>query len=78
MEISEEVQKKINTFAEQCHNNEKRRVDAPLDPINIEEYNRSLDETLGDLQDRLQKQEAALQNVCCYFPKTCIYEEKNI
>lgn len=67
MEIPDEVQKKIQTFSEQCLKNEKRQTETPLNPTSVEEYNRSLDETLRNLQDRVQQQEAALQNVCLLF-----------
>lgn len=67
MDIPDEVQKKIHTFSEQCLKNEKRQAESPLDPINVGAYNRSLEETLRNLQDRVQQQEAALQNVCLRF-----------
>ncbi|KAK2766278.1 hypothetical protein FQN54_007795 [Arachnomyces sp. PD_36] len=63
MELSEDVQKKINAFSEQCLKKEKELAEIPLDKTSIEEYNRSLEETLRNLQDRLQQQEAALQNL---------------
>lgn len=64
MEIPEEVQKRIHAFSEQCLKKEENQAERPLDPISVEEYNRSLEETLRNLQDRVQQQEAALQNVC--------------
>jgi hypothetical protein len=64
MELPEEVQKKIRLFSDQCLKIEESRAKPPLSSVDIEEYNRSLEETVRNLQDRVQQQQAALQNVC--------------
>lgn len=63
MNVSQETVDKIQHFTEKRRKVEETHEQQPLSSATIQAYNRKLDETLRELQDRVKRQEDELNKV---------------
>jgi hypothetical protein len=70
MEVSHERVEKIQGFARNRQKAEGFYDQQQISSSDIQAYERKLDDTLRELQDRVKRQEEDIRSVCCCKPVT--------